>query len=352
MNLFCSRKNCGLLHITALLAVTNASSAATLTIDFEELPLDAADFYNGADLAGGFVSYGMEFNNMYTNITNSCCWNGWAYSQTTDTATPGAVNQYSAFTGSGATGSARYGVAFSGLDAGGGIIPEIDLPAGSNPTSVKVTNTTYAALSMVLGDGFAKRFGGPSGDDPDWFLLTVQGFNSADTVVGDVSLYLADYRFSNPAEDYVLDQWTNLELTSLAGLGVRKLSFRLSSSDSGQFGMNTPAYFAIDNLVLDVTATAGDFDLNGSVDQLDLDTWNQHYGVATGASLTQGDSDGDGDVDGLDFLTWQRHVTVTASLVHAIPEPTTLILAGGLIAIAWSTGPFTRQSSLDNSLTS
>jgi hypothetical protein len=44
----------------------------------------------------------------------------------------------------------------------------------TSPTPVTVTgayftNTTYAALSMLSGDSFAKKFGGASGDDPDWF---------------------------------------------------------------------------------------------------------------------------------------------------------------------------------------
>ncbi len=310
--------------------LSNSLYAANVQIDFEELPLVSSDFYNGSDLAGGFVSYGMDFNNLYTNITSTCCWQGWAYSQTTDTTTPGAANQYSAFAGSGAAGSAKYGIAFSGFDAGGGIIPEITLPVNSTPASVQITNTTYAALSMQTGDGFAKKFGGLSGNDPDWFLLTVNGLNVADTVVGNVSLYLADYRFANSAEDYILDQWTEVDLTPLANLDVRKLSFRLSSTDNGQFGMNTPAYFALDNFFVDVTTTPGDFDVNGSVELPDLTIWNTHYGVDLKAAFNHGDADKDGDVDGTDFLTWQENFTTVASITQSIPEPTTLFITGGL----------------------
>ena len=323
-----------LLSLELFLATTDCLFAATLKIYFEELPLESADFYNGSDIAGGFTSFGVTFNNLYTEFGGGCCWNGWAYSQTTDTTTPGVVNQYSAIAGNGFGGSLKYGVAFSGFDAGGGIMPEITLPTTAEPISVKVTNTTYAALSMLHGDGFAKKFGGPSGNDPDWFLLKVEGRNAADVVVGDVPLHLADYTFADPNEDYILDQWTDLDLTPLAGLGVRKLAFRLSSTDNGTFGMNTPAYVAIDDLVLDVTSTPGDFDLSGMVDHQDLDIWNQHFGTSLDASLNMGDADEDGDVDGHDFLVWQRHVTVATPPSLIVPEPTTHTLIFGLLCIA------------------
>ena len=122
--------------------------------------------------------------------------------------------------------------------------------------------------------------------------------------MGDVSLYLADYRATDPNDDYLLDQWAEVDLSPLVGLGARTLAFRLTSSDNGFFGMNTPAYVAIDNLVLDIAATPGDFDFSGTVDRQDLGIWEQHYGAAQGAGVTIGDADEDGDVDGADFLIW------------------------------------------------
>jgi hypothetical protein len=107
-----------------------------------------------------------------------------------------------------------------------------------------VTNTTYAALSMLQGDGFAKKFGGTSGDDPDWFKLTVYGTDTTGNVLSNaVSLFLADYR---DASDYIVDQWTLLDLSPLAD--AHRLYFNLTSSDVGDYGMNTPGYFAIDNI--------------------------------------------------------------------------------------------------------
>jgi hypothetical protein len=61
-----------------------------------------------------------------------------------------------------------------------------------------------------------------------------------------VDAYLADFRVSDNSQDYVVDDWTFVDLGTLGT--VDSLSFELSSSDTGDFGMNTPAYFALDNL--------------------------------------------------------------------------------------------------------
>lgn len=307
--------------------LTTTARAATLKLNFDALPVGPEGYYNGDDEEGGFTSHGVHFNNLYTEFGNGCCWNGWAYSNNTDTTTPGPNNEYSAYAGSGAGGSAQYGVAFSGLDAGGGIIPVVTLPTGAQPMSVKVTNTTYAALSMKNGDGFAKKFGGVSGNDPDWFLLRVEGRNNANTLLGQVQFYLADYRPAGTANDYIHNTWQTVSLAPLAGLGVTKLHFRLSSTDNGIFGMNTPAYVAIDDLAFQVTSTPGDFDLDGDVDGIDLATWNTNYGVTENGGLTTGDADDDGDVDGADFLLWQRNHTPSLPLAGDVPEPAAFVLA-------------------------
>lgn len=310
----------------SLALIAHTVQAVTVQIDFEELPVGPQSFYNGSDGAGGFETRSSWFNNQ-----NSGFWSGWSYSQTTDTTTPGVLNQYSAFTGSGVDGSATYAVAYNGLDAGnGGLIPEITLPAGAEPQRVQVTNTTYAVLSMLSGDSFAKKFGGVTGNDPDYFLLTVEGLDGNDELIDPnavIEFYLADYRFANNGFDYILDEWTELDLTPLAGLGVEKLAFRFESSDNSIFGMNTPAYVAIDNLELDIAATPGDFDLNGTVNSLDLAIWESNYGNSSMVSFTDGDADENGVVDAQDFLLWQRNVTPPIGLVVAVPEPSTLAVA-------------------------
>jgi hypothetical protein len=108
------------------------------------------------------------------------------------------------------------------------------------------TNTTYAYLSMLEGDSFAKQFGGVTGDDEDYFKLIIKGIDEMGEYTGTVDFYLADFRFEDNSLDYIVDEWTWVDLTSLGD--VIGLEFSLESSDAGDWGMNTPAYFAMDDL--------------------------------------------------------------------------------------------------------
>ena len=221
------------------LAGLASTAAGSVVADFEDLSLTPESFYNGADGAGGFVSGGASFNNTFGGFTG---WIGWSYSNVTDNTTPGFTNQYSAIPGHGAEGSSNYGVAF-GFDPGDVVI---DLAPSSVPQSMFITNTTYAFLDMRDGSAFSKQFGGATGDDPDFFLLTVTGLDALGAAIGTVDFYLADFRFDDNSQDYLVYTWTEVDLSSLAG--ASSLSFGLTGSDVGAFGLNTPAYFALDNL--------------------------------------------------------------------------------------------------------
>ncbi len=209
------------------------------------LPVESFD--NGSDLAGGFVSSALTFNNQYDPAFGS--WSGWSVSNVTDTTTAGFTNQYSAIAGGGADGSQTFAVASTYT------LPTI-VRSATSPTfaQIEVTNTTYAALSMLAGDSFAKKFGGDTGDDEDFFLLTIEGVDANDQSTGTVDFYLADYRFTDNTQDYIVDQWTTIDLTSLGD--AIELQFSLTSSDEGDYGINTPAYFALDNVVLGTPSMA------------------------------------------------------------------------------------------------
>lgn len=219
-------------------------------IDLDDLTVLPSGYENGSNLSGGFASHGAGFNNYYDE-TYGPYWEGFAYSTKGDNTTAGAVNQYSAYPGggSGADGTPVPGDVFA-LGYFGFLVPTITLPPGeTSPLSLRVTNTTYAALSMQDGDGFAKKFGGASGNDPDFFKLTITALNAGNAVIDSLDVYLADYRFGDNAQDYILDTWSEVDLSPLGG-DVSKLQFTLSSSDNNDFGMKTPAYFAMDNLAV------------------------------------------------------------------------------------------------------
>jgi Domain of unknown function (DUF4465)/PEP-CTERM motif len=254
---------CSLLA-TLFTALTFAATAAATTLDFEDLganlPLahpDTSDplfFYNGftASRAGDptdFASAGAVFNNDFSDFGGGCCWQGWAYSQLTDTTTPGFGNQHSAIAGGGASGSATYGVAFTGGQVGAqASVSRIVFDAEVSVLGASFTNTTYASLSMRDGDAFAKKFGGATGSDPDFFTLTVTGRDASNAATGSVELALADFRFADDALDFIVMDWIFVDLSSLGA--VAALEFELASSDEAFGFLNTPSYFAMDDLVL------------------------------------------------------------------------------------------------------
>ena len=226
---------------------------AQQTIGFEKVILSPETFNNGATGSGGFVENGVVFSNEYhiSNYGNYAT--GFSVSNKTDITTAGSGNQYSAFTGSGHN-STNYGIftpdgtiSFAGQ--------------GVDLDSFKITNTTYAAISMRDGDQFAKKFGSVNGasGNPDgtngndylrvWIIAQREDGSKIDSTV----FYLADFRFSDNNQDYIVNTWKNVDLTFLKET-VYTLSFKFESSDnsvySGVVYANTPTYFAIDDLVI------------------------------------------------------------------------------------------------------
>lgn len=228
------------------------SSSAQLTSTFDDLTLEENSFWNGSDGSGSFVSGQATFNNNYNAEWFS--WSGFAYSNVKDNTTAGYTNQYSAIPGIGAMESANFGVCYTGSS------DTISFENSKDLFGINVTNATYAALSMKEGDDYAKKFGGESGNDPDWFLLEIEAYNANMEPAGVVEFYLADYRFENNEEDYILNDWEWVDLSSLQQ--VSYLTFTLTSSDNGDWGMNTPGYFCMDNLTIkdftDISFTVSD----------------------------------------------------------------------------------------------
>ena len=222
-----------------------------LVADFQDMSLEPDSFWNGSDESGGFTSGPAWFVNNYNPAWMS--WSGFSYSNMTDDSTAGFMNQYSAITAAGydpvASGGMNYAVAYVPADwvtfEPVPVTVRVTDPGAKSALGCYVTNSTSAALSMEFGDDYAKKFGGISGDEPDWFMLTIKGHKDG-IETGSVDFYLADYRFENNAEDYIVKDWQWVDLTPLGE--TDSLKFSLSSSDTGAFGMNTPSYFCMDNL--------------------------------------------------------------------------------------------------------
>lgn len=242
-----------------------------VTATFENLYLDNESFWAGPDtkgtvmegaygdeMAGSFVSGSYQFSNSYNVEYGS--WSGFAYSNRTATdfnsITP---DQYNNVVGNGYDSSENFAVAFNS-----GEIKVLNSPlTGDSIRGLYVTSNAYAVNTILYAkdNDYAHKFA-----KGDWLKITFTG-NHADGSKATMDYYLADYRADKEADHYCLDSWQWVDLRSLGE--VTSIKFSLSGSDSGQYGLNTPVYFCIDNfngnrIVADaeLQTKAGEFDLS------------------------------------------------------------------------------------------
>jgi hypothetical protein len=244
------------LLIFFLLSCSHISLSGQIIIPFENLLNTPESIYDGSDQAGGFADQGIFFSTFYDTAFGGFWAHGWALSTMTDTVSSGFLNQFSAKAGSGYDGSTTYTVAYQNDFYNAK--PVIDLTAdgigGKSPLGFYVTNSTYAYNSMRDGDAIAKKFGGPTGEDPDFFKMTIRAYQFGQLTPDSVTFYLADYRFEDNNQDYIVKDWSWVDLSPLNW--ADSLVISLNSSDVGMFGMNTPAYFCLDHFTFDTTISS------------------------------------------------------------------------------------------------
>lgn len=153
---------------------------------------------------------------------------GFTYTNKTDKETASFMNT-SAITGRGQSGSTYLTSNFDTYSRKA----VITLKESHVVRGAYFTNSTYAYLSMLNGDTYAKKF-----TDTDWFKLTITG-KLKGTETTSVDFYLAK-------DGKIVNTWTWVDLTSLGN--VDELNFSFESTDNGQWGINTPTYFCMDDL--------------------------------------------------------------------------------------------------------
>lgn len=189
--------------------------------------LDDAGYYNNSFNDGFF-----KFNNF--NNPEWFIWGGFAYTNKSDVTTGDYTNN-SAITGKAKTGSVYLTVNSNDFTPAklSFVSNELTLLKG-----MYITNATYAYKVIKEGNDFTKAF-----ESGDWFKLSIIGYDDASQKTGSVDYYLADYR---DGKSFILNEW---EWIDLAPLGyVNSVKFEMTSSDVGEWGMNTPAYFCIDDI--------------------------------------------------------------------------------------------------------
>lgn len=100
------------------------------------------------------------------------------------------------------------------------------------PQELQVCQSTYTLQALRNGYMNAKKF-----TDKDTLALTIYGLDNLYNKMDSLVYYLA-------IEGKFNSTWTPINLTSLGK--CMHLQFALTSTDNGQYGMNTPIYFALD----------------------------------------------------------------------------------------------------------
>lgn len=241
-------------YLLAGVILAFSSLQAQTTVDFEDLTLPKVDtFYNGSDNAGTFTSKGVAFNVNYDD-TYGMWLGGFAYSNMRDDSTADFSNNYSAYPAIGTDSSEIYALNTSG--------DTLFFPSPSDLVSVELTNTTYVYLSMKNGDAYGKQFGSPNdaNGDPDgtqgkdYFFIRIYSHFSNGELLDSLDFYLADFTSNNATEHYIVDTWKEVDLSAMKI--VSYLTFKYFSSDNGTYGINTPTFFALDNLVFNESTTS------------------------------------------------------------------------------------------------
>ncbi len=224
--------------LLSLALVMAAFAMAQEPATFEDVPLGSGGIWQPPVGDNEMPSGGW----LFTNSTQYGYWGGFTASNRTDLSQTGLDAQYTAAAGCGYDGSTQYAVAFTM-----GVQTDVYAADGQlhTVTGCYVTNNLWTYQDILQGGYGELPYGGTTGNDPDWFKVTATGKNASGQTVGELDFYLADYRFANNEEDYVLDTWEWFDLSPLGD--VATISFSLSSSRGSGYNMITPAYFCMDN---------------------------------------------------------------------------------------------------------
>ena len=149
-------------------------------------------------------------------------------------------------TGGGHNGSDNFAVHFGYADNSGYGLGEDALPtltfADGNMYVIDhmyVNNICYAINCYIDGNGLTAKIG-----PDDWVKLIATGYNTNGTKTGEASFYLCN------GPDNIVTDWTKWDLTSLGK--VAKVTFNVTGSSDNGYGFSQPAYFAYDDVAVQV----------------------------------------------------------------------------------------------------
>lgn len=210
------------------------------------------------------------------------------------------------------------GLGFNGLN--------FDFDAETHEIQIEaklLAGNTADTFNLLMGDSDGDDSGPELGSEDFIFTVNTSEFNDTDFTTftiplgsGSESDLVTTFGFTNGG-----DGLQNFDLT--------QLQIQMDGVPDGGTGGGLAIEIARFSIVaIDATGLPGDANGDGTVDLLDLDILGANFG-STGATLAEGDFNGDGTVDLLDLDILGANFGSTTG-GSAVPEPTTLVLAGVL----------------------
>lgn len=175
-------------------------------------------FWNGGHAISNYSSIDIEANNTYEQ----------------------QLTVYGEAGKGGHNGSANFCVhnGYGSPSSGNGTLPAIEF--ADNIARIidhmYVNSTTYMYYAYVNGSAFNK-----AATDSDWFKIIATGYDAAGNKTGETEFYLGKGK-------ECVQEWTKWDLSNLGK--VTKVEFNVTGTDVGDWGLNTPAYFAYDDIVV------------------------------------------------------------------------------------------------------
>ncbi len=226
---------------TALLIGGAATASAQAVSDFDNLPLSQPDTcYIDPNPVGntvGFTNGDAEFMHNFIDYGGFILWEGFTYSNYTDSIGAGSFDwkfQLSARTAKGYANSEQYATAYA-----------------YTPSKIRLKNGALGrpvAGFQLANSTWCYNYVKDNYHTGDWVKLTVKGYLGGALKNDSITYYLADLRAANTASHTNLKTWDWVNLLPLGN--VDSLWFRVTSSDDF-----APAYFCMDNFTPLVNCT-------------------------------------------------------------------------------------------------
>lgn len=194
---------------------------------------DGSALFNGMLYTEGVASFGSYFAESQWGDT----WGGFALSSNRDLADLGMdySNQFSVY----APAATKFAVGYVFGDYGGQYgNPVIEFSEPVTIASADIANGNKTYYYCVTHP----RVGEDEAEEDIWVDLVATGYNGDKTETSTVRIRLAE-------GEQVLADWRNFDLSELGT--VTKVAFTMESNDSGEYGLNVPAFFCIDNITLE-----------------------------------------------------------------------------------------------------